>query len=177
MTRRSEIPVIDLFAGPGGLCEGFSSIFDESGARRFAVKVSVEKDPVAQRTLLLRAIFRKFPRGKVPDCYYDYVRGSITREVFLAHPDIKDAAEHAAKEARCAELGLTPSQKIDGWIREALGDQTDWVLSVARHAKPTRWPAGRACAARTRRSSRPTPSTSSTPNTSASFSSSPPLSL
>jgi DNA (cytosine-5)-methyltransferase 1 len=63
MTRRSEIPVIDLFAGPGGLCEGFSSIFDETGARRFAVKVSVEKDPVAQRTLLLRAIFRKFPKG------------------------------------------------------------------------------------------------------------------
>lgn len=128
MTRRSEIPVIDLFAGPGGLCEGFSSIFDETGARRFAVKVSVEKDPIAQRTLLLRAVFRKFPKGKVPDCYYDYVRGKINREAFLAHPEIKSAAEHAAKEARCAELGLTPPQQIDGWIREALGGQTDWVL-------------------------------------------------
>lgn len=128
MPRRNEIPVIDLFAGPGGLCEGFSSILDEAGARRFAVKVSVEKDPVAHRTLLLRAIFRKFPRGKVPGCYYDYVRGTITRDQFLAHPEIKDAAEHAAKEARCAELGLTPHEEIDGWIREALGDQTDWVL-------------------------------------------------
>ena len=128
MTRRCDIPVIDLFAGPGGLCEGISSIFDETGAQRFDVKVSIEKDPVAQRTLLLRAIFRKFPRGKVPDCYYDYVRGSITREALLAHPDIKDAAKQAAREARCAELGLTPPQKIDGWIREALDGQTDWVL-------------------------------------------------
>jgi DNA (cytosine-5)-methyltransferase 1 len=128
MTRRSEIPVIDLFAGPGGLCEGFSSIFDESGARRFAVKVSVEKDCFAHRTLLLRAIFRKFPIGQAPDCYYDYVRGKITRDAFLAHTDIKDASELAAKEARCAELGLTPSQEIDGWIRDALGSQTDWVL-------------------------------------------------
>ena len=128
MSRRSEIPVIDLFAGPGGLCEGFSSIYDEAGARRFAVKVSVEKDPIAHRTLLLRAIFRKFPKGKVPACYYEYIQGKITREAFLAHPDIKDAAEHAAKEARCAELGLTPHEEIDSWIREALGDETNWVL-------------------------------------------------
>ena len=128
MTQRGKIPVIDLFAGPGGLCEGFSSVVDTTGVHRFAVKVSIETDPVAYRTLLLRAIFRKFPKGKVPNCYYDYVRGKITREQFLSHPDIKDAAVHAAKEARCAELGVTPPEEVDGWIREALGNQTDWVL-------------------------------------------------
>jgi DNA (cytosine-5)-methyltransferase 1 len=128
MLLREEIPVIDLFAGPGGLCEGFSSIFDETGARRFAVKVSIEKDPVAHRTLLLRAIFRKFPKGKAPQCYYDYLRGTLTREQLFAHPDIKEAAEHAAKEAKCAELGLTPHSEIDAWIREALGARRDWVL-------------------------------------------------
>lgn len=126
--RRSEIPVIDLFAGPGGLCEGFSSIFDEAGARRFTVKVSVEMDPIAHRTLMLRSIFRKFPKGKVPASYYDYICGRITREAFLAHPEIKDAAESAAREARCAELGVTPAEKVDGWIRDALGTETDWVL-------------------------------------------------
>lgn len=128
MLQHGEIPVIDLFAGPGGLCEGFSSIFDETGARRFAVKVSIEKDPVAHRTLLLRAIFRKFVKGKVPECYYEYLRGTITSKQFFEHPDIKDAAEHAAKEAKCAELGLTPHAEIDAWISEALGDKTDWVL-------------------------------------------------
>jgi DNA (cytosine-5)-methyltransferase 1 len=128
MSRRSEIPVIDLFAGPGGLCEGFSSIFDEAGARRFAVKVSVEMDPTAHRTLMLRSIFRKFPAGKVPASYYDYIRGNITREAFLVHPDIRAAAELAAKEARCAELGAIPAIEVDGWIREALGSETDWVL-------------------------------------------------
>lgn len=128
MSRRGAIPVIDLFAGPGGLCEGFSSIFDATGARRFAVKVSVEMDPVAHRTLLLRSIFRKYPKGKVPDCYYDYICGRITREAFLSHPDIKEAAELAAEEARCAELGVTPAKEVNGWIRDALGTQTDWVL-------------------------------------------------
>jgi len=128
MTQRGKIPVIDLFAGPGGLCEGFSSVVDASGAHGFSVKLSIEKDPVAHRTLLLRAIFRKFPKGEVPNCYYDYVRGRITREQFLCHPDIKVAAEEAAQEARCAELGVTPPEAVDGWIRAALGGGTDWVL-------------------------------------------------
>ena len=128
MAQRVEIPVIDLFAGPGGLCEGFSSVLNEAGERRFAVKLSIEKDPVAHRTLLLRAIFRQFSKGEVPACYYDYVRGKINREQFLAHPDIKAAAEHAAKEARCAELGVIAPKEVDGWIQEVLGNQTDWVL-------------------------------------------------
>ena len=129
MFQHNEIPVIDLFAGPGGLCEGFSSIADKNGLSHFSVKVSIEKDPVAHRTLMLRALFRKFPKGKAPTSYYDYVRGSITREAFLAHSEIKDAAEEAAKEARCAELGVTPHDTIDAWIKEALGDNTDWVLT------------------------------------------------
>lgn len=128
MAQRGEIPVIDLFAGPGGLCEGFSSVLNATGERRFAVKLSIEKDPVAHRTLLLRSIFRQFRKGEVPACYYDYVRGKINREQFLAHPDIKAAAEHAAKEARCAELGVIAPKEVDGWIQEALGNQTDWVL-------------------------------------------------
>ena len=116
MAERSKIPVIDLFAGPGGLCEGFSSIVDEHGFPRFDVKVSIEKDPVAHRTLMLRALFRKFPKGQAPESYYEYVRGTITREEFLTHPDIKSAAEEAAQEARCAELGATPHETIDAWI-------------------------------------------------------------
>jgi DNA (cytosine-5)-methyltransferase 1 len=127
-TNVGPIPVIDLFAGPGGLCEGFSSLFDETGARRFDVRVSIEKDPVAHRTLLLRAIFRKFPKGRVPACYYDYVRGVITREQFLQHPDIREAGKAAAKEARCAELGKTPALEVDGWISAALDGAGDWVL-------------------------------------------------
>ena len=35
---------------------------DPAALRRFAVKVSVEMDPIAHRTLLLRSIFRKFPK-------------------------------------------------------------------------------------------------------------------
>ncbi len=127
-TKKQPIPVIDLFAGPGGLCEGFSSLIDGEGAPRFDVKVSIEKDPIAHRTLMLRAIFRKFAKGKVPRGYYQYVRGEITRDEFLAHPEIAIAAKKAAEEARCAELGATPHEIVDGWITQALEGCEDWVL-------------------------------------------------
>lgn len=128
MSEQNAIPVIDLFAGPGGLCEGFSSVKDAEGNPRFEVKISIEKDPVAHRTLHLRAIFRKFPKGSAPDIYYRYIRGEVKREEFLMHPEIKLAALEADQEARCVELGLTPPELVDKWIHEALGEQKNWVL-------------------------------------------------
>jgi DNA (cytosine-5)-methyltransferase 1 len=122
------IPVIDLFAGPGGLGEGFSSLVDDRGWRKFAVKVSIEKDPIAHKTLSLRALFRAFRSEAVPECYYDYVRGDIAREQLFDHPDAMLAAKKASAEARCAELGKTPHSTIDGWIRDALGESSEWVL-------------------------------------------------
>ncbi|HUX63167.1 DNA cytosine methyltransferase [Sulfuricella sp.] len=128
MARQNPIPVIDLFAGPGGLGEGFSSIVDGNGERHFALRVSIEKDPVAHRTLSLRALFRAFRKGAAPDCYYDYVRGEISREDLFSHPSITEEARFAASEAKNAELGKTPHEEIDGWIEKALDGAEEWVL-------------------------------------------------
>jgi len=125
---RKKIPVIDLFAGPGGLGEGFSSIVDKDGSSRFEIKVSIEKEAVAHRTLTLRALFRSFPKGRVPDCYYDYLRGSITREELFVHPDVPEESRQAVREAKCAELGLTPHKEIDDWIKFGLDGTKEWVL-------------------------------------------------
>lgn len=122
------IPVVDLFAGPGGLGEGFSSLTDSLGLRIFDVRISIEKDPVAHRTLSLRALFRSFPKGRAPDCYYDYVRGNITREEMLSHPSITDAARAAHAEPKNATLGETPREKVDQWIRESIGTSDPWIL-------------------------------------------------
>lgn len=126
--KKKSFPVIDLFAGPGGLGEGFSSLVDEEGNSRFSLRVSIEKDEIAHRTLSLRALFRAFGVGQAPDSYYDYVRGDISREAFLSHRSITAGARHAASEAKHAELGKTPAEEVDGWIRSSLGGATEWAL-------------------------------------------------
>ncbi len=53
------IPVIDIFAGPGGLGEGFSSFHNENNKRFFNTALSIEKEKFAYETLLLRSFYRQ----------------------------------------------------------------------------------------------------------------------
>jgi DNA (cytosine-5)-methyltransferase 1 len=69
---RSEFAVVDLFAGPGGLAEGFSSVRAGDGSRPFRIVLSVEKDEVAHQTLRLRSFLRQFD-GNYPREYYDWI--------------------------------------------------------------------------------------------------------
>jgi DNA (cytosine-5)-methyltransferase 1 len=69
----TTINVIDLFAGPGGLCEGFSA-FHSEGFYPFQVKLSVEYEASAHKTLTLRSFVRKFRGQQIPQAYYDYLK-------------------------------------------------------------------------------------------------------
>lgn len=118
-------PVIDLFAGPGGLGEGFSSL-TKRGEAAFRVVLSIEMDDLAHQTLELRSFFRKFSIGKVPSEYYAFLRGEISREdLFKCRPA---EAEAARQEAWRAELGEVPPGDVDRRIRRALDGRQDWVL-------------------------------------------------
>lgn len=124
-----KIPIIDLFAGPGGLGEGFSSKID--GRRPFRIGVSVEMEPNAHRTLSLRAFYRYFKHeGRpVPEEYYQYLAGKIERKD-LEHLFMKEWRA-ANAEALCAELGKDEpdhQQKIDRKISTVLKNKKDWVL-------------------------------------------------
>lgn len=121
-----SIPVIDLFAGPGGLGEGFSS-YSKSGALPFDVMLSIEKDPVAHRTLKLRAFTRKF-KSNIPAPYYEYV--STDKAVFSDYfPDalFGSQVQDAASEARNLTLG-SDNAEIENLIKNRIGDRKDWVL-------------------------------------------------
>ena len=67
------IPVIDLFAGPGGLGEGFSSVLDENKNRIFKIALSIECDEHAYQTLTLRSFLRQFSHKSLLAEYYQIV--------------------------------------------------------------------------------------------------------
>ena len=123
-----RIPIIDLFAGPGGLGEGFSAYCDSSGMPAYRIALSVEKDEVAHRTLELRAFFRQFPPGKAPPEYYQY----LCDPAVLSRADLfaryREHGRQAQAEAWNAELGVVPEEDLDRRVRAALKGVANWVL-------------------------------------------------
>ncbi len=88
------IDVIDLFAGPGGLGEGFASL-DEG--RKFKIAVSVEMEASAHQTLTLRSFFRH-ARGyaKAERAYYAFCNSGQAKHPRDVCPDIWQIAETEA---------------------------------------------------------------------------------
>lgn len=124
LQRRVRIPVIDLFAGPGGLGEGFSAF--EHERLGFEVALSVEKDRAAHSTLLLRSFYRSLlAHGDVAP-YLEYIKGNCTRRaLFAAFP-----AAAAEAKARCLQLELGPrtTSQVYDHLERAIGGAEYWVL-------------------------------------------------
>jgi len=127
MAAAAPIPVIDVFAGPGGLGEGFSAC-RVNGQRVFRIALSIEKDRNAHATLKLRSFFRQFADRRAPDAYYQHLRSELTRdELYARYPA---EADRAAQEAWHAELGskdLT-ADLVRRRIHQALDGADVWVL-------------------------------------------------
>ena len=128
----ARIPVIDLFAGPGGLGEGFSAFPNASGSKAFDLKLSVEKDQHAHETLELRSFFRQFPSGEAPQEYYDLIRSgntdAFTKKKDLLFRQFPEESARAAREAWRAALGEIPVTVLDERIRAEIKGNRNWVL-------------------------------------------------
>lgn len=116
------IPVIDLFAGPGGLSYGFAGF--KSADVNFRIALSIEKDEVAHRTLLLRAFLRQFQMA--PDSYFKYIRGEASLEDM--QDEFPQQWERARAEAKRWELGKEPFSRVSASISAALRETRDWIL-------------------------------------------------
>lgn len=99
-----RVPIIDLFAGPGGLAEGFTPLRSDVQSKFFHVLLSFEADPAAYRTLRLRAFLRKF-RNDPPSEYYEFMNGKSLDEPnwSVLYPSQWNMA---CNETRCMKLGL-----------------------------------------------------------------------
>lgn len=99
----APLHVVDLFAGPGGLAEGFAAVTDSRGRRPYRVALSVEKDSVACRTLRLRAFCRQFSGGP-PNRYYAFLNGELDAEPDWSK-EFPEEWMRANSEALLLELG------------------------------------------------------------------------
>lgn len=123
------IQVIDVFAGPGGLNEGFSSVEDASGNSVFRVAASFEMESNAVNTLILRAAMRRLRTdGRFHPDYYRFLNSEITEGQFRALPHIAQAMEIAATEVHQIELGPTERENVTSIIRGATSTDEPVVL-------------------------------------------------
>lgn len=114
-----NIKVIDLFAGPGGLGEGFSSFEASKNEFPFNIKLSVEMDPNAHKTLTLRAFYRKFRGKTVPNAYYDYLRDEELTTDYLKEKYPKEWNEALNETMNSPkELGTEDDKEIFKLLKE-----------------------------------------------------------
>lgn len=129
-TGRLEAPIqiVDLFAGPGGLGEGFSS---SGEGKHFEIVVSAEKDPKAWQTLRLRAFYRLLQKEQDPALlreYYTYCNNPAL-ETFSPSVATQALWDAAGNEAQCITLGSeTGNQTLDEALDNRLDVQRPWVL-------------------------------------------------
>jgi len=103
--------VVDIFAGPGGLAEGFSGVPGAGDDHAFEIALSIEKEASAHETLRLRSFLRQF-EGDIPNDYYDFINGKTPEPDWATlYPDEWEAA---ANEAWQLELGKEdPALRLD----------------------------------------------------------------
>ena len=114
-----------MFAGPGGLGEGFSS-YQNSSSSPFQIVLSVEKDPAAHKTLKTRALYRQF-KNNIPEEYYKFLRSDKSGfPEYLDGKLFRNEIKNAESEARNLTLG-PDNNNIGNLIWEVL-DRKEFIL-------------------------------------------------
>lgn len=113
----STLNYIDLFAGAGGLSEGFTR-------EGFNAVAHVEMNPDACRTIETRIAYQYLKANGGEDRYYDYLKGKITREEFLS--EIPDEIKESVINSEISPASInTIFEKIDALID---GENVDLII-------------------------------------------------
>ena len=83
------------------------------------MRLSIEKEVYAHTTLELRCFFHQFRAGSVPQSYYEFAKGAISRaELFDRHPV-------EARSAKAAAWQLELSAHTDRQVSQRSGAPLD----------------------------------------------------
>jgi len=126
------IPVIDLFAGPGGLSEGFHQA-NSSKTHEFQTILSIEKDPQAHKTLKFRSFWRKVSdKNRELEAFSLLPKVEIEKHVEALYKNCNfiDLAIEADNEALNFELSPKNRLKLEKEIETRLNKSgsNDFVL-------------------------------------------------
>lgn len=122
MTR---IPVVDVFAGPGGLNEGFSASGDGTN---FSIAASFEMESNAIETLRLRAATRALNCDGLHPAYEELLAGTRNLDSLRTTEAFAKELERAAAHVHQIVLGEPERARVQSIIGEAIKPSEPWVL-------------------------------------------------
>lgn len=123
------IKVVDVFAGPGGLNEGFAS-FRTADEQPFSIALSIEKEAIACDTLTLRAALRSV-QSRTQALPNSYRSAMSTRDCLAAlatDSHFVEAVSSAREHVREFTLDASTRDDSDKLIAEAVKGEDPWVL-------------------------------------------------
>ncbi|MBQ3349903.1 MAG: DNA cytosine methyltransferase [Thermoguttaceae bacterium] len=136
----NTIPVVDIFAGPGGLSEGFSSFRGVGNESCFDIVLSIEKETNEVHTLIVRAIYRLLCQKNKTDIYYKWFSSknpSLSSLIEILNDDI-EIIEQAKNRVLKLELGKKNSNSskdkkennitLENYLRHIADSNKSWIL-------------------------------------------------
>lgn len=120
-----DIKFVDIFAGPGGLGEGFSRYSEfYSDSVKFRAVQSIEKDPIAAQTLTLRTWLHLQDSDGLPDLYSEFLKDKSKLEEIKQTPEWQRATEIVWN----AELGVVSEFELHERLKNSIKGEDNWVL-------------------------------------------------
>ena len=120
--------MIDVFAGCGGLGEGFSTL-KTNDVFPFDVRLSIEKELAPFNTLWTRAFYHQFRETRVPDNYYAICEWRYRFDASLHNAILRRQRE---ADSRCLQFELGNSDEIEEAVTDSISKATTeadhWVL-------------------------------------------------
>jgi DNA (cytosine-5)-methyltransferase 1 len=124
MRAEKKIPVVDLFAGAGGLSEGFSK-FEIHNESPFDVVLSIEKEPISCDTLRIRKYTNYIKNDQ--ELVSAFLNKELTEQEFLDERP-RESSLASSRVWNCI-LGEANTAVVTRKVRSSVGDhRKPWVL-------------------------------------------------